>query len=154
MWGVAAHLTGVRVKVRIHEGWLGANGLDTWAYRKNGHRPEHKPFTESVLAVVVTNVGRVPVTITKCAMALDGWQLSALAASHTDLPASWDPDLPHRIEVGESYAWCVDRWEWTLEQGWYVDPRQRSASAQQGILIAKVHFGDGRTRSHSIPFWG
>jgi hypothetical protein len=59
-------------------------------------------FPQPIVAVMVANVGRQPVTVAR-------WGLrSGLGMSLYPAADSIGPRLPHRLEVGESETWAVD----------------------------------------------
>jgi hypothetical protein len=105
-WQAANYvLTGGRVKVRLRVGGLGNGG---WSPRpriasgRTGGNLASQGFPQPIVAVMVANVGRQPVTVAR-------WGLrSGLGMSLYPAADSIGPRLPHRLEVGESETWAVD----------------------------------------------
>lgn len=164
-WQMAVHtLTGGRVKVHLRIGAMQPGGAVAL------HEPESLPknwasrlaeqgFTRPVVAVRVTAVGRMPVTV-------QAWKLRApQGVELSPIADSIGPALPHRLDHGESETWAAgmamvaafvetvrDTFEDTGIGGGPDSPRDavregyRHGRGQPPGLVAVVELGDGREK--------
>jgi hypothetical protein len=97
-------LSGSRVRVRMHRGAISSDGSrrisaplevsdDTWAAM------QAQGFTRDVLIVEARNVGRMPVSVERTAIAADSGFGFEWAGDPTN------PALPHRLEPGAKASW-------------------------------------------------
>lgn len=109
-WQVATWaLSGRRVRLNLLHGITGRGGYATGIVRRNGSvpgldsmRPQGWNGPE-VVAIEVINVGRAPVTIRSYAVHAAGTGMSFIP--HGDRIG---PDLPFRLEAGESETWYAE----------------------------------------------
>lgn len=109
-WQIATWaLEGRRVRLVLKHGARGHRGAALGSVKRSGspvnlQAVRAEGFTDmEVLGVTVTNVGRVPVTVSKYSVAVVGSGLS-----YTPLGSQIGPELPLRIEAGESETWYAD----------------------------------------------
>jgi hypothetical protein len=106
-WQAATYvLTGGRITVGLRVGGLGNGGIATAAPETLSQdwleNLASQGFPQPIVAVTVANIGRQPVTVAR-------WGLkSGLGMSLYPAADSIGPDLPHRLDIGESATWAVD----------------------------------------------
>lgn len=104
-WQAATFLmTGARVKVKLQRGALGPGGCVLGPV-SGGMPPEElaqQGYVDPVLAVEVTNVGRLPTTITGWHAVLENGILFSNPLDPTN------PELPYRLEAQSRAIWYAD----------------------------------------------
>ncbi|RKS10033.1 hypothetical protein DFP74_5779 [Nocardiopsis sp. Huas11] len=100
-------LTGGRIRVRLRLGFMGADEStlvtqDPKAFTEaQVQRLADQGFVHRLAVVEVVNKGRMPVTVQR-------WGVRASpGASIHPIGDSIGPQLPHRLDVGESATWAV-----------------------------------------------
>ena len=138
-WQAATfRFSGPRVRVTLSEGLrgpLGAMIASPSVYTEAGrHVVESQGYTEPLLAIGVTNAGRMAVTI-------DRWTLrfgnKAAFQNPTD---PRNPPLPYRLDAHSSATWYADLEPLRLLQATFSDQ-----SVKAGRIIASVDLGNGTT---------
>lgn len=109
-WQIASWLMSAgRVKATLHHGLLTPDFAYTREVGRDGAPAPLEGFQgqrirgREVLGIEVINVGRAPVKVARYQVAL-----ARTGATATPLADSIGPDLPHRIEPGESATWYVE----------------------------------------------
>ena len=110
-WSVAQwKLNGARPVLELIVGAVAANGSGlvsipvTAGTPPNRARLAQEGFTQSVVGVTVTNMGRLPVRIQRWSI-----QCAANGTAYVPLADSIGPDLPHVLEAGAQETGVVDQ---------------------------------------------
>jgi hypothetical protein len=98
---VTYFLSGARFRVELVSGWVGPSGafVGTPGTFEASHPPSSS-LNEACLGVKVTNVGRLPLTVTS-------WSIGIGPAALGLFANQWNKPVPHRLEVGEPATWFV-----------------------------------------------
>jgi hypothetical protein len=136
-WQAATYvLTGGRITVGLRVGGLGNGGMATAPPETLSQdwleNLASQGFSRPIVAVTVANIGRQPVTVAR-------WGLkSGLGMSLYPVADSIGPDLPHRLDIGESATWAVDMH--AVEAFIYATNETfgESQREQAGSLVGKI----------------
>ncbi|GAA3531342.1 hypothetical protein GCM10022419_008070 [Nonomuraea rosea] len=141
-WQVTTFLlSGARTKTELLIGALGRGGIATGPIDSmtpdNLTRLVEQGFTTPVIAVRARNIGRLPVTVTGISLP------SSLKGMSLSVPGGMvGPDLPHRLEVGDTETWAID-----LEQVMHFLKAGRETFEIDPALVqmwGQVDLGNGR----------
>lgn len=136
-------LSGGRPKVELLEAWLGTGGgvtgvPGTWP----GRRPPVPTMDQEHLAVRVSNVGRLPLSVTSW-----GIKIGPTELSHTP-GGLWNKPLPYRLDVGEQQTWFVDRAVVDKTSEALRSSKVRGSTVGERVVIkGSASFGTGITLS-------
>lgn len=135
--GAAFVLSGGRVSAELRVGALHAtrsglvHGAPSAATAGWADHHGKQGYVHPVIAVLVRNRGRLPVTVTQWGVVGSG------GLSYRPLGNSVGPALPYRLEAGSSELWAVE-----LE---YLLPLAEGFTEEQRVVRASVELGDGKS---------
>jgi hypothetical protein len=143
-WQIAVHqLEGRRVRVTLVHGAAGRGSVVTSKVGRTGAPSNHarlaeQGFTEAVIGVAVTNLGRAPVRVDRYSVLPVGRAAASLSVLGENVLG---PELPYRLPAGETETWFV-----TDAQARALIAANRAMAPTSNRVRMSVELGTGDVR--------
>ena len=132
-WNIAAHfLTAGRAKVTLRGAWIHGGTYASIPVTTFDSSTPPMPGAEAALLVEISNVGRLPVTVTECSVGIGP------TIAYGELNAVRNPRIPHRLDVGD-----IGRWVFGLSDVLEVVELARTQGQQDLTLSGRASVGAG-----------